>query len=241
MYDNEYYIGDPGEQFNYWIHQDAPDNCAVAAETSIINQFGDHMSLDDASYISASNGWYHPGSGTQFDEIGNLMDLDGIPNHTVMGGTVQQLAAELQQGHGIIVGVNSAEIWDEGIWNDIEQFFLDAFGLGNISPADHAVVVTGLDVSNPNHPMVIINDSGVPNGAAVRYPLAQFKDAWENSGFFYTATDVPIPNHPSPNDFGFDVGNFLGLATTIVTGSPESGMLVNMLTNADWEAILAAV
>ena len=49
-----------------WILQDAPDNCAVAAETSLINQFtGGHLSLDDASYISASNGWYHPGMGTK--------------------------------------------------------------------------------------------------------------------------------------------------------------------------------
>lgn len=246
MNDNEYYIGNPGAQFDDWIFQDA-DNCAVAAETSIINQFGgEHMSLDDASYISASHGWYQPGEGTQPDEIGNLMDLAGIPNHAVQGATMDQLAMELQNGNGVIVAVNADELWDEGIWNDIKQFFLDAFGLdtSDFNPADHAVVVTGIDVSDPDHPMAIINDSGVPNGAAVRYPLDQFTDAWQNSGFFYTATDMPIPNapHDTPNNIGFDVGDFLGLGTTLMTGDPTTGMIVNEIADQiDWDSVLQSI
>ena len=242
MNHNEYFIGNPAAQMDDWILQDSPDNCAVAAETSLINQFiGGGLSLDDASYISSSNGWYHPGSGTNAGEIGNMMDLYNIPNHHVMGGTVEQLASELQQGHGIVVGVNSAELWDEGIWNDIKQFFLDAFKLDNINPADHAVVVTGIDMSDPNQPMVIINDSGVPNGEAVKYPLDQFTDAWANSGFYYTATDVPIPNSPysSPNILGFDVGDFLGIGTTLVTGDPISGEIIHEIANKiDWDSLL---
>lgn len=244
MNDNEYFIGDPASQMDDWVFQDA-DNCAVAAETSLINQFiGDHMSLDDASYISASHGWYQPGMGTDPGEIGNLMDLSGIPNHTVMDGTIDQLALELQQGHGIIVGVNSAELWDEGILNDIKQFFLDAFGLDNVNPADHAVTVTGIDISDPDNPMVILNDSGTPNGAAVRYPLDQFQDAWENSGFYYTATDLPIPDSPygSPTDQGFDVGDYLGLASTLVTGEVIVGEIVNEIADQiDWDSLLLSI
>ncbi len=240
-YESEYYIGDPAAQMDDWIMQDS-DNCAVAAETSIINHFtGDHLSLQDASYISIAHGWYQEGCGTDPSEIGNLMDLSGIPNHSVIDGNMDQLARELQQGHGVIVGVNSAELWDEGILNSIKQFFLDAFGLDDINPADHAVVVTGIDISDPDHPMVIINDSGMPNGAAVRYPLDQFQDAWENSGFYYTATDDPMPNasHASPDTLGFDVGGFLGLGTTLFTGSPVAGEMVNMVADEiDWDALL---
>jgi hypothetical protein len=243
--DNEYFIGDPASQMDDWIFQDQPDNCAVAAEASIINQFTDGgLSLDDASYISASNGWYQPGMGTDPSEIGNLMDLTGIPNHTVMGATMEELAFELQNGHGVIVGVNADELWDQGILNDIKQFFLDAFGLDNINPANHAVVVTGIDVSDPDNPMVIINDSGTPNGAAVKYPLEQFQDAWENSGFHYTATDVPIPGSPygSPTDHGFDVGDYLGLATTLVTGDLVAGALVNDVADQiDWDSLLQTI
>jgi hypothetical protein len=147
--DNEYFIGDPASQMDDWIFQNEIDNCAVAAETSIINQFfGEQLSLDDASYISASQGWYEPGMGTDPSEIGNLMDLNGIPNHTVIGATMQELAFELQQGHGVIVGVNSSELWDQGILNDIKQFFCEAFGYdtAEFNPADHAVTVTGIDM-----------------------------------------------------------------------------------------------
>jgi hypothetical protein len=243
MYD-EYFIGDPAAQMDDWIFQDS-DNCAVAAEISIINQFlEENISLEDASYISMSNGWYQPGMGTNPSEIGNLMDQAGIPNHTVMGATIEQLALELQNGNGVIVGVNADELWDQGILNDIKQFFLDAFGLDNINPANHAVTVTGIDLSNPDNPMVIINDSGVPNGAAVRYPLDQFTDAWENSGFYYTATTVPIPGSPyeSPASLGFDVGDFLGLATTLFTGDPVAGELVNRVADEiDWDSLLQSI
>jgi hypothetical protein len=244
------FIGDPAAQMDNWILQDQADNCAVAAEASLINQFiGDDLSLENANYISASHGWWHPGMGTDPGEIGNLMDMYNIPNHTVMGANIHDLAVELQNGHGVIVGVNSSELWDKGLWNEIKQFFCDAFGLdtAEFNPADHAVVITGMDLSDPDHPKVIINDSGVPGGAAVPYPLDKFVDAWQNSGFYYTATDMPIPDSPfpSPNTLGFDLGEFLGLATTVLTGDPNLGQLVNagahLLTEADWESILEAV
>lgn len=243
---HEYYIGDPAEQMDDWVFQNEIDNCAVAAETSLINQFVDTpLSLDEANYISYSNGWWQPGDGTQMDEIGNLMDLRGIPNHTVTDASVEQLVAELQNGNGVIVGVNSHELWDEGILNDLKQFFYEAFGLDNpdFNPANHAVVVTGIDLSDPNHPMAILNDSGTPNGAAARYPLDQFVDAWDNSGFFYTATDIPIPDQTSPSDLGIDLGDLLGLGTTILTGDPFTGELVNLgvdaISEIEWEQLLA--
>ena len=245
MYD-EYFIGDPAAQMPHWMLQTEVDNCAVAAEVSIIIQFvEDNVSLDDATYISAANGWYQPGLGTNPGDIGNMFDIYEVPNHTVMGATIEQLSSELQQGHGVIVGVNSSELWDQGVLNEIKQFFNDAFGLdtSDLNPADHAVVVTGIDFSNPDCPMVIMNDSGIAGGAAVDYPLTQFMDAWENSGFYYTSTSVPIPDatHPSPDALGFDLAGFLGIATTVLTGSPEVGMLVTEIADLEWELLLESV
>lgn len=248
MNDHEYFIGDPAAQMDDWIYQNTPDNCAVAAETSIINQFiGDPLSIEDANYISMSNGWWEPGSGTTPDDIGNMMDLFDVPNHTVYDASVDQLLGELQQGHGVIVGVNSSELWDQSLLGEIKRFFMDALGLDNpdFNPADHALVVTGVDLSDPSHPQVILNDSGMPGGAAVRYPLDQFVDAWQNGGYYYTATDNPIPSpdHPSPGDLGFDLGDILGLGTTLLTGDVMTGELVNFsvdtLCETDWEQILA--
>ena len=49
------------------------------------------------------------------------------------------------------------------------------------SPADsanHAVEVIGIDYSNPEEPMVILNDSGSPNGCGEMVAMDVFEDAW---------------------------------------------------------------
>ena len=191
MYNDSMIIGEPDSQQEYWELQIAPDNCAVAAEMSIINQFGHDLSQQEANFISADHGWYNPGGGTNPGDIGNMMDLYNISNHTCVNASIEELAAELKAGHGVIVGVNSSELWDTGLLAELKHFLCKAFGLDNSiwNPADHAVVVTGIDASDPDNPMVILNDSGHPDGAGAAYPLDKFMDAWENSDFYYTATD----------------------------------------------------
>jgi len=248
-----FFIGDPAAQLDDWQLQNMPDNCAVAAETSLINQFlAEDLSLHEANYISMSNGWWAPGSGTHPAEIGNLMDCYGIPNHTVMNADITDLARELQQGHGIIVGVNSGELWSQGILAELRSWLIENLGLDNaaFTQADHAVVVTGMDFSDPGNPLVILNDSGMPDGAGAAYPLDRFMDAWENSGFFYTATDVSLPPDQARGLGGFDVGDFLGLGTSFVvgamTGSQDiavvAGTLVDHVADQiDWDSILRSI
>ena len=234
-------IGSPDIQADFCEQQIFDDNCAVVAETSIINQFCPDLHLDQetAAYISATNGWYHPGVGTSPDMIGNMMDKFGIDNHTNTCATAADLAWELQQGHGVIVGVRSSELWETGPLADIKHAICKACGLDNSvwSPADHAVTITGIDTSDPDHPMAIINDSGV--GATVTYPLDKFIDAWENSGCYYVATNDPLP---SLQNVGSELSNFWGnlqlpdiasgaaaftvsAATGYLTGDPELAFL----------------
>lgn len=208
-------IGDPAQQADFWQLQVENDNCAVTAEMSLINQFGHDLSQEEAMYISSSHGWYQPGNGTSADYVGNLMQVFGIDVNRVENGTIEGLASELRQGHGVIVGVRSDQLWEgssaQEFWNDIKSFC----GLDNsqFSPADHAVVVTGIDTTDPSNPMVILNDSGDPNGQAHPYPLERFLDAWQNSDFTYTATTEPLPT-TSDNLFDLPVWDFLaGLFT----------------------------
>ena len=49
-----------------------------------------------------------------------------------------------------------------------------------LSGANHAVEVIGIDYSDPEHPMVILNDSGPQNGCGEMVPLDQFLDAWQD-------------------------------------------------------------
>ena len=213
-------IGDPEDQSSYWEMQTEPDNCAVMAEMGIIHQFGMDITQDEANYISAENGWYNPGSGTSMNDIGNMMDLYGISNHSCHGASVADLARELQQGHGVIVGVNSDQLWEQGPLAEIWHAICKALGFDTpeFMPANHAITVTGIDVSDPANPMVIINDSGHPEGAAARYPMARFIDAWDNSGFYYTATDNPLPDNDMESISNLDFTEWLGIGAGVGAG-----------------------
>lgn len=218
-------LGMPDTQAEFCEPQIFPDNCAVCAETSILNQCIPGLDLDqiDAAQISASNDWYVPGEGTSPDVIGNLLESHGIETHTVHNATVEQLASEVMQGHGVIVGVNSGDLWAEGPLAELKNFLYDTLGL----PADHAIVVTGFDVSDPANPQVIINDSGVLDGAGVRYPLDKFVDAWQNSDFYYVATDAPIQEYAQQSIIQNALSDGFGLVDSSAMSIFESGSAFN--------------
>ena len=235
-------IGMPSIQAEYFDGmQTWNDSCAVAAEASLIRQFGFDITEGQAAYISAQHGWYQPGGGTSPGVIGNMMDLYDIDNHTVMHASFSDLAQELSQGHGVIVGVRADQLWDQGAGFELKNFICKAFGFdtNEYLPADHAIVVTGIDLSDPDNPMVLINDSGVPNGTAQAYPLDRFMDAWENSNFYYTATNDALPsmtgelNSPGWGDIDwsqwFGVG--VGALTFLETGSLEYSIATGVATN----------
>jgi hypothetical protein len=243
------YIGDPEFQTDYWEHQGLNDNCALVAQTSILDQFGVDLTQEEACYIAYENGWYNPGFGTSPEDMGNLLEAAGVPVHNVQNATILDLAHELQQGHRVIVGVNSSELWEQGHQADFWNWIKEAFGLDTpqFNPADHAICVTGIDMNDPSNPQIIINDSGVADGAGKSYPLDQFADAWQNSDFRYVATDVAPPSGVIPD---FDIGSFLGIGTTLVvaeaTGdiilASQAGEFVHTLCNEiDWDQIIAAV
>lgn len=219
-------IGVPDVQADFCEQQIFDDNCAVVAETSIINQFcpGLNLSQEEAAYISASNGWYHPGAGTGMDDVGHMMDIFGVGNHANTNATAMDLALELQQGHGVIVSVNSAELWDTGPLAELKHAICKACGLDNPhwNPADHAVTITGIDVSDPDHPMAIVNDSGV--GCTMKYPLDKFIDAWENGGCCYVATNEPLPSMPLGKSYSgfwdrFDLPEVVSKSASLITGA----------------------
>lgn len=227
-------IGNP-TQFD-WDMQIMPDNCAVEAERAILNLFtASPLSQQEAMFVSSSHGWYMPGEGTSTGDVGNLLELYGIPTHSVVDASIMDLATELSLGHGIIVGVDSLELWDSGPLADIRQYLSSTLGVDfGDSGANHAVLVTGIDISNPANPMVILNDSGVPDGQGVAYPMEKFLQAWQDSGFYYTATDMALPTNQILGDLsqmdsilnamslfaGSFVGTFVGLETLSVTGDP---------------------
>jgi len=176
-------VGTPGVDAAFWQPQTTSFTCAVQAQRGIIEAFtGEDVSEAQLVYDATTNGWLTDGGMSPHD-VGRLLELYGVDCHSVTGATVEELVAELAQGHKVVIGVDSGELWESD--SPLEDFFGQA--------ADHAIWVTGIDFSDPDHPQVIINDSGDPSGSGKAYDLAHFVDAWQDSGFFYVATDSAPP------------------------------------------------
>ena len=108
------------------------------------------------------------------DDVGNILEHMGRDVERSQGNSIDDIAQCLQDGGQVIVAVDSSELW-EGV-ND------DNFGPG--MQADHAVQVIGIDYTDPDEPMVILNDPGASNGGGAQVPLDEFMDAWEDSGCY---------------------------------------------------------
>lgn len=164
-----------------WSQQTTDFTCAVVSQKMILQQFGIEVSEAQLVY-EATSGGFLTSEGSAMEDLGRLLESHGVPTHQSFG--VEGLVRELSQGHKVIVGVDSGELWGTD-WS-IEDLFIGG-------RADHALVVSGLDLSDPGNPQAVLNDPGHPDGAGVRVPLGQFLDAWSDSGQFYVATDEAPP------------------------------------------------
>lgn len=187
-------VGTPEQDAQYWQPQTTAFTCAVQAQRGIIEEFtGQSVSEAQLVYEATVNGWLTDGGMSPHD-VGHLLELHGIACHARTGASIEELMAELAQGRKVIVGIDSGEIWRND--SPLQDFFHQS--------ADHAIWVTGVDVSDPAHPKVIVNDSGDSAGAGKAYDLALFRDAWQDSGFFYVATDDAPSDMALASSHGFD-------------------------------------
>ncbi len=241
-------VGDPGGDADHWRLQQTPATCAIVSQQMILEQFGIEVSEAQLMYEAMSYGWFTP-AGTSPEDVGALLELHGVGTHTVYGGDVESLAMELAKGHKVIVGVDSGEIWGQ-------DFFFEDWLKGD--GVDHAIVVTGIDVSDPDNPMVYINDPGDPNGAAKAYPLADFLDAWDDSGRMYVATDEAPPDLSGQERIGTNynaetglymdaawwrhfLANFVDVAKTVVVVATLAQIGIEMLDDAGRDQLLAEI
>lgn len=193
-------IGRPGDEY----HQAYADTCAIKSQQIILNEFGIPVSEDQCVKFSYEHGWYS-GDGTSFEDVGNLLEHGGIPCHRKVDANVFDIVNELSLGHKIIVGVDSEELWGNPFMGWLNDFFCG-------ETPDHAVIVSGIDTSNPDNVMVYITDPG--NGDRNRaYPLDQFMNAWADSQCYMVATDIAVPSSsPSMANFDYGIGHIPNVA-----------------------------
>lgn len=192
------------QEFNP-IQQQYDDTCAIKSQQLILNDFGVPVTENQLVNQAEQLNIYSPGSGTSPQDVGKLLMLNGVDCTQHENATIYDLTSALAQGQKVIIGVDSGELWNNGVLSPFMNQVTDRL-VGE--QADHALIVAGIDTTNPNDVQVILTDPGTGEEAA-RYPMAQFLDAWQDSGNFMVTTDSPAPlaYNPEMINFDYDAGN----------------------------------
>lgn len=160
--------------------QTRADTCAICSQKYILSSFGIDLLESDLIKNAALNGEYalFDEQGTNKKYVGNILERNGIGVHKCEG-SMEDLISELAQGHKVIVGIDSNEIFfaNNDVTRAVEQY-KDFF----VEKANHAVVVV-----NANTDYVDILDPA--DGKFKRVDAETFLDAWHDSKCFLLATD----------------------------------------------------
>jgi len=175
-------VGTPFDELAYWHHQESSNTCAIASQQYVIEQLtGEHVTENQLVAESEMHGWFDPASnGTSPADCGKLMALHGLHVLQPPNATIDDIATQLAQGHGVVAGVRVETL--VGMPENLSAPLTSAPTIPG-QTADHAVEVIGIDRTDPTHPMVILNDPAA-NAAGEIVPLSTFLAAWATSGNF---------------------------------------------------------
>lgn len=165
-------IGNPEKDMEYWHMQEHPMSCAVAVQEFVAEGLLEKDFSEAKMCAYAQNKEWFSETGTPAPHVGRLLEAMGLDVTREFGGTVNDIAETLKSNGKVIVGVNNM------ILGDIRYSALPGMN------ANHVVEVIGLDVRDSKNIEVILNDSGVPNGAGRRVPLETFQAAWKAGNCF---------------------------------------------------------
>jgi hypothetical protein len=171
----------PQNRFSMEVKQTYDDTCAVKSQELILSEFGINLSETELAVEAREHGWFN--NGTPPEAVGNLLELHGIPVSHYENANIFNLVNELAQGHKVIVGVDAGELWQDDV---LDKFFED-------NRADHALIVSGVDTTDPDNITVILTDPGTGD-LMKEYPMEEFIEAWKDSNCYMVATDIPAPD-----------------------------------------------
>lgn len=181
-FDLDTVAGDPAGDARWWNHQAAGDTCAVVAQQGILESLLHRdVPQDEIVRVAQEHGWYHPGEGTLPDDLGRVLEAYGIPVERGHDYSMRDLYNALLDGHKVMVGLDSDEIWDP-------QAGPDGLPADQFGGADHAVWVTGITTDIHGNLCVVVNDSGKPDGCHDVILVADFLNAWDDCGNFAVIT-----------------------------------------------------
>lgn len=166
-------IGDPDEAMAEWEYQGDTNRCALYSQKFIIDEMtGEDIDIEEIADIAEENGWFSEDGGTPLTDMNQILNHFGVENEMTFDNDLDDLRECLANGGKAIVSIDADEIW----YGENDDIFTPNDG------ANHAVEVIGIDNSDPDNPMIILNDSGNPDGCGEMVPADTFMDAWEDGG-----------------------------------------------------------
>lgn len=177
MENNTNFNNDRYKAFCNDVLQQYPDTCAIKAQQLILESNGIHIDETELRNEAFHNGWYIPGQGTPQEDVGNLAFNHGMEVHKYQEATICDIANKLAQGHQIIVGVDSGELWTAGPDETFEDIIIG-------KQADHVLIVSGFAIDPlTSEQAILLTDPGTGD-LCINYPISQFEDAWDDSNNF---------------------------------------------------------
>ena len=195
--------------FDPSVYQFYDDTCAIQSQRLVLQQYGIDVSQEEMIEVAKEHGWYVEGYGTPNGMIGKLMEYYGVYVDGSYGNNIFNLSNELAQGHQIIVSVDAYEL----VYPELTVGLDELYG----ENPNHALVVVGIDTTDPDNVQVIVTDPGTGN-RQMAYPAEQFIDAWKDSEcFMVTTNDVPevapfYPYNPISEFAGISMENLQRLS-----------------------------
>jgi len=163
--------GDPAKSMQEWEFQGNSGRCALYSQKFVIDELTHRdVDIEELADFAEKNGWFNEDSGTPLLNMDKVLNHYGVHSEMSFHNEFSDLQRDLEAGKKVIVAIDADEIW----YGENDDLFTPGDG------PNHAVEVIGVDHSDPNNPMVILNDSGNPNGCGEMVPMDAFLDAWED-------------------------------------------------------------
>ncbi|TVZ94933.1 MULTISPECIES: hypothetical protein [unclassified Streptomyces] len=158
--------------------------CGLCSCEGVLRQFGVDVTEGDVVAHAVSHGLCETGGddatargGTTLPDQARILSDYGVPAHVESADSLEDLAANLEQGHGVIIAANAGVLWDDATYWDGGQ-------------ANHAVVPIGVarDPATGEIEGFFVNDSGT--GESARFvDAATMADSWLGAGGNCVVTD----------------------------------------------------
>ncbi len=177
--------------------------CAWNAQYEVLKDYGYTGTADDLVNAAYEQGIYDPVNGTAVQYMSSALEAFGVKCDVYDNGNVYDLLSAVVEGKKVIVSLDADELWAESKLGRAVEWFKDLFPVTR--GANHAVVVSGFDNSDPANPTIVLTDTGTGQ-AAVAYPVKKFVDAWQDGN-----CHMIIPQEPPPAALeyvGFDRPDF---------------------------------